>query len=115
MGPARIYPWRKMRRSRAPSIAPGTFFVAQSWADCITNMAGFNLRQAQPPPTSMYGSRSSRKMWTDMAQKAAKSKRIDGRRAMLIYMRTNTIERVKAAAKAADQDAYVFIEKVVEE
>jgi len=47
MGPARIYPWRKMRRSRAPSIAPGTFFVAQSWADCITNMAGFNLRQAQ--------------------------------------------------------------------
>jgi hypothetical protein len=37
-----------MRRSRAPSIAPGTFFVAQSWADCITNMAGFNLRQAQP-------------------------------------------------------------------
>jgi hypothetical protein len=35
-----------MRRSRAPSIAPGTFFVAQSWADCITNMAGFNLRQA---------------------------------------------------------------------
>jgi hypothetical protein len=48
MGPARIYPWRKMHRSRAPSIAPGTFFVAQSWADCITNMAGFNLRQAHP-------------------------------------------------------------------
>jgi hypothetical protein len=37
-----------MHRSRAPSIAPGTFFVAQSWADCITNIAGFNLRQAQP-------------------------------------------------------------------
>src|ERR1700722_128776 len=49
MGPARIYPWRKMRRSRAPSIAPGTSFVAQSWADCITNMAGFNLRQPQGP------------------------------------------------------------------
>src|SRR5580658_3746826 len=47
MGPARIYRWRKMRRSRAPSTAPDTFFVAQSWADCITNMAGFNLRQAQ--------------------------------------------------------------------
>src|SRR6267378_7387627 len=47
MGPARIYPWRKMHRSRAPSIAPGTFFVAQPWADCITNMPGFNLRQAQ--------------------------------------------------------------------
>ena len=43
MGPARIYPWRKMHRS----LAPGTFFVAQSWADCITNMPGFNLRQAQ--------------------------------------------------------------------
>ena len=38
-----------MHRSRAPSIAPGTFFVAQSWADCITNMAGFNLRNAQRP------------------------------------------------------------------
>jgi hypothetical protein len=36
-----------MHRSRAPSIAPGTFFVALSWADCITNMAGVNLRQAQ--------------------------------------------------------------------
>src|SRR5712692_8162896 len=47
MGPARIYPWRKMHRSRAPSIAPGRFFVAQPWADCITNMPGFNLRQAQ--------------------------------------------------------------------
>jgi hypothetical protein len=23
------------------------FFVAQSWAKCITNMPGFNLRQAQ--------------------------------------------------------------------
>jgi hypothetical protein len=36
-----------MHPSRAPSIAPGTFFVAQSWAGCITNMPGFNLRQAQ--------------------------------------------------------------------
>jgi hypothetical protein len=35
-----------MHRSRAPSIAPGTFFVAQPRADCITNMPGFNLRQA---------------------------------------------------------------------
>jgi hypothetical protein len=35
-----------MHRSRAPSIAPGTFFVAQPWADCITDMPGFNLRQA---------------------------------------------------------------------
>jgi hypothetical protein len=36
-----------MHRSRVPSIAPGTLFVAQPWADCITNMPGFNLRQAQ--------------------------------------------------------------------
>jgi hypothetical protein len=55
MRPARIYPWRKMHRSRAPSIAPGTFFVAQSWADCITNMAGFNLRQAQVSDWSVTG------------------------------------------------------------
>jgi hypothetical protein len=46
MGPTRIYPWRKTHRSPARSIAPGTFFVAQPWADCITNMPGFNLRQA---------------------------------------------------------------------
>jgi hypothetical protein len=39
-----------MPRSRAPSIAPGTFFVAQPWVDCITNMPGFNLRQAHLPP-----------------------------------------------------------------
>src|SRR5512133_1249148 len=48
MGPARIYLWRRMHRSRAPLIAPGTFFVTQSWAGCITNMPGFNLRQPQP-------------------------------------------------------------------
>jgi hypothetical protein len=39
-----------MHPSRALSIAPGTFFVAQSWAGCITNMPGFNLRQAQHLP-----------------------------------------------------------------
>ena len=55
MGPARIYPWRKMHRSRAPSIASGTFFVAQPWADCITNMPGFNLRQAQPQIAAVTG------------------------------------------------------------
>jgi hypothetical protein len=47
MGPARIYPWRKMHRSRAPSIALGTFFVAQFSAGYITNMSGFDLRQTQ--------------------------------------------------------------------
>ena len=44
----RMHPWRRMHRSRAPSIAPGTFFVAQSRAGRITNMPGFNLRRAQP-------------------------------------------------------------------
>src|SRR6202165_5172829 len=29
------------------SCAARTFFVAQSWAECSTNMPGFNLRQAQ--------------------------------------------------------------------
>jgi hypothetical protein len=47
MARARIYPRRKMHRSRAPSIAPGTFFVVQSWAGYTTNMPGFDLRQAQ--------------------------------------------------------------------
>ena len=36
-----------MHRYRAPSIAPGRFFVAQSWADFIINMSESNLRQAQ--------------------------------------------------------------------
>jgi hypothetical protein len=42
-----------MHRPRAPSIAPGTFFVAQSWAGCITNMPGLNLRQAQVPKSKI--------------------------------------------------------------
>src|SRR5260370_6785907 len=36
-----------MHRYRAPSIAPGTFFIAQSCADFIINMSESNLRQAQ--------------------------------------------------------------------
>src|ERR1700724_219446 len=43
----RIYLWRRMRRSRAPSNWPGPFFAARSWAGCTTNMFGFDLRQAQ--------------------------------------------------------------------
>jgi hypothetical protein len=35
-----------MHRSRAP----GTFFVAQSWADSTTEMPGFNLRQHRLDP-----------------------------------------------------------------
>src|ERR1700679_894330 len=69
-----VYPWRRMRRSRAP----GTFFVAQSWADCITNMAGFNLRQAQvfshvmigtndlAKAKAFYDTRHCRGVWFDV-------------------------------------------------
>src|SRR5258707_9082311 len=42
----RIYPWRRIRRSRAPSSGPGTFFAAQFSAGCTTNISGFDLRQA---------------------------------------------------------------------
>src|ERR1700761_602332 len=31
--------------NHAQSIATGAFFVAQSWADCITNIAGSGLRR----------------------------------------------------------------------
>jgi hypothetical protein len=44
-----------MHRYRAPSIAPGTFFVAQSWADFIINMSESNLRQAQGCTTNISG------------------------------------------------------------
>ena len=37
------------------SCAARTFFVAQSWAECITNMPGFNLRQAQHFPDHLLG------------------------------------------------------------
>src|SRR5258708_18282004 len=43
----RIDPWRRIRRSRAPSSGPGTFFAAQFSAGCTTNISGFDLRQAQ--------------------------------------------------------------------
>ena len=44
---ARIYPWRRTRRSRAPSNGPEAFFVAQFSAGYTTNMFGFDLRQGQ--------------------------------------------------------------------
>jgi hypothetical protein len=44
-----------MHRYRAPSIAPGTFFVAQSWADFIINMSESNLRQAQAEAETVQG------------------------------------------------------------
>src|SRR6266481_2160603 len=46
---ARIYPWRRTRRSRAPSNGPDAFFVALFSAGYTTNMFGFDLRQGQLP------------------------------------------------------------------
>jgi hypothetical protein len=50
-------------------------------------------------------------MRTDMAKKA--KKRVDERKAMLIYMKPHIIEDVKAAAKVADQRAWQFVEEAV--
>ncbi len=36
---------------RAPSRPLVTFFAVRSWAGCITNISGFDLRQAQPDPS----------------------------------------------------------------
>ena len=36
-----------MRRHSALLSELGTFFAVRSWADCIINMSGFDLRQAQ--------------------------------------------------------------------
>src|SRR5258707_4570888 len=47
MRSVRIYPWRRIRQSRAPSSGPGTFFAAKFSAGCTTNISGFDLRQAQ--------------------------------------------------------------------
>ena|SRR6266849_9976421 len=44
---ARIYPWRRTRRSRAPSNGPDAFFVAQFSAGYTPNIFGFDLRQEQ--------------------------------------------------------------------
>src|SRR5260370_28833104 len=43
----RIYPWKRILRSRAPSSGPGTFLATQFSAGCTTNISGFDLRQAQ--------------------------------------------------------------------
>jgi len=36
-----------MRPYRAPLEPSVTFFAVRSWAGCIINMSGFDLRQAQ--------------------------------------------------------------------
>lgn len=37
-----------MRRHHAPFKELNAFFVARFWVDCITNISGFDLGQAQP-------------------------------------------------------------------
>ena len=44
---ARTYPWIRIRPYRVLLRGQGVFFAARSLADCITNMSGFDLRQAQ--------------------------------------------------------------------
>jgi hypothetical protein len=68
----------KMHRSRGPSIGPDTFFVAQSWADSITDMPGFNLRQAQhSAATSAFRGRSGTGEYT-AARLVARFSQIEG-------------------------------------
>src|SRR5664280_3290000 len=43
----RTYRWTRMHRHRALFRELGIFFAVRSWAGCITNMFGFDLRQAQ--------------------------------------------------------------------
>ena len=45
----RTCPWTRMRRSRARSRPLVAYSPVRSWVDCITNMCGSNLRQAQRP------------------------------------------------------------------
>jgi hypothetical protein len=44
---ARTCRWLRMRPYRVLLSGQGVFFAAQSSGDCITSMAGFDLRQAQ--------------------------------------------------------------------
>jgi hypothetical protein len=46
---ARTCHWIRMRPYRVLLRGQGVFFAAQSSADCITSMAGFDLRQAARP------------------------------------------------------------------
>src|SRR5260370_1301544 len=45
---ARTCRWLRMRPYRVLLRGQGVFFAARSSADCITSMAGFDLRQAHP-------------------------------------------------------------------
>jgi hypothetical protein len=57
---ARICPWIRTRRCRAPSNGPEAFFVAQFSAGYTTNMFGFDLRQGQVFPTQEEAQKSAK-------------------------------------------------------
>src|SRR5712664_2895053 len=57
---ARIYPWRRTRRSHAPPNGPEAFFVAQFSAGSTTNMFGFDLRQGHGAVAAREVSRFAR-------------------------------------------------------
>src|SRR5882757_1887268 len=42
-----------MHQYRAPFRELDTFFAVRSWVDCITNISGFDLRQAQGVPADL--------------------------------------------------------------
>src|ERR1700687_406977 len=48
-----------MHQYRAPFRELDTFFAVRSWVDCITNMSGFDLRQAQVNSRIFVGLRRS--------------------------------------------------------
>jgi tetratricopeptide (TPR) repeat protein len=52
---ARTFPWTRMRQFRALSRLLVAYSTVPSWADCITNMRGFDLRQAQRCTASAAG------------------------------------------------------------
>src|SRR6185503_14227061 len=56
---ARTYRWTRMRPYRARFRGQGVFFAFQSWAGCITNIFGFDLRQAQAAHPMVWSDRAS--------------------------------------------------------
>ena len=64
MGRARTCPWIRTRPYRALLRGQGVFFAAQSSADCITNMSGFDLRQVQASFNRYRAGRASPAIWT---------------------------------------------------
>src|SRR5260221_5903685 len=63
---ARTCPWIRIRPYRVLLRGQGVFFAVQSSADCITNMTGFDLRQAQQSEFMKSSMASMQKQSMDM-------------------------------------------------